>query len=189
MLHHVYSKTRKGHDEIVRPTFGLNTRQRRILAFADGTSALAALNENFPLQEIEDIVSVLSSHQFIFLVGTRSEELASSRQSGNTAHSLHGTYGLVLTQAPEKLSKAKELMLETATIHLGILGQDIVQKIESAHCAHSLTCLAAQWAMALCASKTAARYAQLYLEQLKLILFEEHKQPSDSRLPAMLSKH
>jgi hypothetical protein len=188
MLHHVYAKTRKGHNEIVRPTFGLHARQRRILAFADGTRILADLNEPFPLQEMEDIVSMLSNQQFILLVGTQPDEVVLPCRSGTTRNDPRGTHLLALTQASEKIRKAKEFMLETATIHLGILGRDIVQKIESADCARSLIGLAGQWAMALCASKTAARYAPLYLEQLKVILFDEHDQGPDARLPAMLPK-
>lgn len=187
MLHHVYAKTRKGHDEIVRPTFGLNTRQRRILAFVDGIKPLAALSGQFPVQEMEDIVFMLSGHDFIFLASAIPEEHASPRLPKNAVHCLRSANSLTLTHTPEKIHKAKEFMLETATIHLGILGRDIIQKIESADCAHSLACLAGQWTMALCASKTAARYAQLYLEQLKLILFEEQEQLSSSSCSEMSS--
>jgi hypothetical protein len=187
MLHHIYGKTRKGHDEIVRPTFGLNTRQRRILAFVDGARTLSGLIGQFPVKEMEDIVLMLSSLEFIFLVSAGPAEHASQPAPENAARRSRSTNTSALTSAPEKISKAREFMLETATIHLGILGRDIIQKIEFADSAHSLACLAGQWAMALCASKSAARYAQLYLEQLKLILFEEQSQLSGSPDPDMSS--
>lgn len=191
MLHHVYAKTRKGHDEIVRPTFGLNSRQRRILIFADGIRPLSALNDHFPAQEIEDIISVLSGHHFIFLSGEIYKVGRSYREHGNIQVSKEfGCFGSsgpagdsrkpVLTRSIEEIARAKEFMLEVAVIHLGILGRDIIQKIEAADSAQSLACLAGQWTMALCASKSATRYAQLYLEQLKLILFEEHEPASAS---------
>ncbi|MGV3741459.1 MAG: hypothetical protein ACO1NO_04025 [Burkholderiaceae bacterium] len=194
LLRHVYAQTAKGREEIVRPKFGLNPRQRRILNFVDGVKTLSLLREQFPIQEMEDIVSILSEQQFIHLIGENVEEHRSMRDREHGRHVYHwsSSYqtGLSsrrtapmprLTRDAERIRRAKEFMLEIAAIHLGILGRDIVQKIDSARCAHSLAGITGQWAMALCASKGAARYAQLYLEQLKLILFEEE--------PELLSLH
>lgn len=192
LLHHIYAKTSKGHDEIVRPRFGLNPRQRRILTFVDGEHTLLALYGHFPLQEMEDIVSTLAGQHFIFLARKETHHAAgSSWQQGNTraAYTWNTDNGFnsarhqddirsILTQDPGRVLKAKEFMLEIAATHLGILGREIVQKIEAAQSAPSLSSLAGQWAMALCASKTASRYAPLYLEQLKCILFEEAQDAS-----------
>jgi hypothetical protein len=187
LLSHIYAKTSKGEDEIVRPKFGLNPRQRRILSFVDGARPLFPLHGQFPVQEMEDIVTVLAGQEFIFLIGEKPEETASLRQQEyaerhafrwpqrTDAHQpgFHDEHRAALTHDPEKVHKAKEFMLETAAVHLGILGRDIIEKISSAESAYALASFAGQWTMALCASKTAARYAQLYLEQLKAILFEE----------------
>lgn len=186
LLRHVYAQTAKGREEIVRPKFGLNPRQRRILNSVDGVKTLSFLRKQFPIQEMEDIVLVLSEQQFIQFVGEHAEENRSMHDAEHGRHMYHwsSNYHIGpssrrtappprLTRDAEKVRRAKEFMLEIAAIHLGILGRDIVQKIESARCAHSLAGITGQWAMALCASKGAARYAQLYLEQLKLILFEE----------------
>jgi hypothetical protein len=190
LLHHVYAQTAKGREEIVRPKFGLNPRQRRILNFVDGARTLSDLRSLFPLQEMEDIVALLAGQHFIQRVGVgvgeHAEEVCPARGLEYRHHvyrwnesqqpRLSGQRAAlkpVLTRDAERIRKAKEFMLEIAAIHLGILGRDIAQKIESAACAHSLAGITGQWAMALCASKGAARYAQLYLEQLKLILFEE----------------
>ncbi len=196
LLHNIYAKTSKGHDEIVRPRFGLNPRQRRILTFVDGVRTLVALYGHFPPQEIEDIACSLAGQDFICLVGKQSQETASSwlHASARDVYTWNENLGLkhtrgqkganpVLTQDPEKVSKAKEFMLEIAAIHLGILGREIIQKIDTAQCSASLASLAGQWTMALCASKTAARYAQLYLEQLKCMLFEEQHDGTAFPLP------
>jgi hypothetical protein len=186
LLQHIYAKTSKGHDEIVRPKFGLNPRQRRILMFVDGEHTLVTLHGHFPLQEMEEIVATLAGHHFIFMTGRQAQETASPCRRGkpraaytwrtgselNSARHHDDVYP-ILTEDPEKILKAKELMLEIAATHLGILGRAIVQKIEAATCAASLSSLAGRWTMALCASKTASRYAALYLERLKCILYEE----------------
>lgn len=193
MLQHIYAKTRKGQEEIVRPKFGLNPRQRRILVFVDGAKTLSGLLDQFPPQEMEDIIAALSDHRFIFLAREKPEVLASQTpyQSASQAYgwkkhcvtdttNRHPDFKTRLTQNPDKVLHAKEFMLETAAIHLGILGREIVHHIESAQSSHSLASLAGQWTMALCASKTAARYAPLYLEHVKGILFEEHEEISVS---------
>ena len=185
-LRHIYAQTAKGREEIVRPKFGLNPRQRRILNFIDGVKPLFVLCNHFPAQEMEDIILVLSEQQFIWRVSERIEEnrFMHDPEHGRHVYQWSSSYHINssnrpaaptprLTRDAERIRRAKEFMLEIAAIHLGILGRDIVQKIESADCAHSLAGITGQWTMALCASKGAARYAQLYLEQLKLILFEE----------------
>ncbi len=185
-LCHIYAQTAKGREEIVRPKFGLNPRQRRILGFVDGVKTLSVLRTDFPVQEMEDIILVLSEQQFISRVREHAEHHhpLQDPQQGSYLYHWSSSYQTSLssprtapkpplTRDAERIRRAKEFMLEIAAIHLGILGRDIVQKIESADCAHSLAGITGQWTMALCASKGAARYAQLYLEQLKLILFEE----------------
>jgi hypothetical protein len=196
LLSHIYAKTPKGENEIVRPKFGLNPRQRRILTFVDGARPLSPLHGQFPVQEMEDIVTVLTRQDFIFLIGEKLEEPASAENateqglaarhafqwtSRTDAHQpgFHDEHRAALTHNSEKVQKAKEFMLETAAVHLGILGRDIIGKISSAESAHALASFAGQWTMALCASKTAARYAQLYLEQLKILLFEDQAEASE----------
>lgn len=193
LLSHIYAKTPKGEDEIVRPKFGLNPRQRRILTFVDGARPLLPLRRQFPVQEMEDIVTILAGQEFIFLIDRKPEGTDSLKMQGYAGrHAFHWNQRTdapqsgchdgnqpALTHDPEKVQMAKDFMLETAAVHLGILGRDIVGKIGSAESALALAGIAGQWTMALCASKTAARYAQLYLEQLKSILFEEQMDTSD----------
>jgi hypothetical protein len=132
LLQHIYAKTSKGHDEIVRPKFGLNPRQRRILMFVDGEHTLVTLHGHFPLQEMEEIVATLAGHHFIFMTGRQAQETASPCRRGkpraaytwrtgselNSARHHDDVYP-ILTEDPEKILKAKELMLEIAAHALG----------------------------------------------------------------------
>lgn len=193
LLRQIYAKTPKGEDELVRPKFGLNPRQRRLLGFVDGSRPLFPLHAQFPVQEMEDIGNALTWQEFILLIGEKPEETVLLWQQGYASRhafrwdhraDLHqagsrGEQGQALTHDVEKVRKAKEFMLETAAVHLGILGREVVGKIGGAQSAHALASVAGQWTMALCASKSAGRYAQLYLEQLKFILFEEKAESAD----------
>lgn len=175
-LQRIYIKTEKGQRELVRPRFGLDSRQRRILMRVDGLIDLRTLAEICPETELEDILAVLIKQDFIvYLTDSGETTLSESDMSGNgKASTIEGVKGKghILTQSFTRFSAAKELMLEVAVVHLGIFGRDIMQKIEQAESADNLMLLAGRWNMALCESKTANRHAPLYLEKLKLLLFE-----------------
>jgi hypothetical protein len=192
----IYIKTEKGQNELVRPRFGLDSRQRRILMGVDGIRNLRMLAEFCPETELEDILNVLIKQGFVVYVKesgatsiygpgdigktrTLPKENATPGCSKEKSRTLTATPGCskeksrTLTQNLARFAAAKELMLEVAVVHLGILGRDIMQKIEQAESSDGLMMLAGRWSMALCESKTANRYAALYLEKLKLLLFEE----------------
>ncbi|OGB27442.1 MAG: hypothetical protein A3I66_06015 [Burkholderiales bacterium RIFCSPLOWO2_02_FULL_57_36] len=189
----IFIKTKKGHDEIAQRQFGLNIRQRRVLIIADGTKNISAIREVIPKDELEEIISFLAEQGFIApgenharkAPATRAEKIVvlesiknersvaarhvSFPHSQKRSESSHADEPALLPDA-EKIRQVKDFMTTTATTYLGLLGADVIHRIERAKGAAQLMIVVGHWHMALQESKQGNRFAAPYLEQVTAAL-------------------
>ncbi|WP_061539878.1 hypothetical protein [Collimonas fungivorans] len=180
LLSAVFTKTAKGREEIAQRTFGLSARQRSILIVMDGTKNLDALKGVMPQNELDDIVSVLSTHLFITLSGAELkevQEISVGKSFGYAPFSAQESIGVTprraentLTQDDAKIREIKDFMTTTAHTYLGLLAADLIQQIERAKTSTSLRTVVGQWHMALRGSKHGNRFAGPYLDQVSAAL-------------------
>lgn len=183
----IFVQTRKGRSEIVRPTFGLSSRERRILNAMDGTRCISDLACLCPMPELDEIVATLLERGYI--VQSHQEAMVQTvpeiRSAGPRETAARATSAVPISASrarlradPEaydaaRLAQAKILMSEVCAIHLGMLGSEIVAKIERASDTPSLLSLIGEWHMALCESKYGSHYAGMFIDQLKQLLLHK----------------
>lgn len=186
----VFVKTAKGRDEIAQRGSELNPRQRRVLIMIDGNRDLEALAALIPEQELADAITFLAQRQFIEtaaeshkkpqLVALKKPEPADSPAAEFVAKHAPPLLAVVkpeaepadngLTKDPETIRQVKDFMTTTAQTYLGLLGSDVIQRIERAKDAAQLMSVVGHWHMALHDSKQGGRFAAPYLEQVKTSL-------------------
>lgn len=188
----VFVKTAKGRDEIAQRGNELNPRQRRVLIMIDGSRDLDALAVLIPEQELADAITFLAERQYIEtsaevhkkpqLVALKKPESADSPAAEPVVK--HAPPLLVLaavkpeaapadnglTNDPATIRQVKDFMTTTAQTYLGLLGSDVIQRIERAKDAAQLMSVVGHWHMALHDSKQGGRFAAPYLEQVKTSL-------------------
>lgn len=192
-IHTIFTKTAKGHDEIVQRRFGLTARQRRALIVMDGKKTVSSIAEMMPEDELEEIVSFLAGQGFIVPASvsprktsagsfgqkithesTRSDRSVAAKPSQPTQVPKRIESGesdkAALLQDPEKIRQVKDFMTTTATTYLGLLSADVIHRIERAKGAEQLMMVIGHWHMALRESKQGNRFAGPYLEQVTIAL-------------------
>ncbi len=162
----VFVKTAKGHAEIAQRRHGLNPRQRHVLIVMDGSRSLETIAAMLPTAELEEIVCFLASEHFI--VNAEDGARQQSAQQGQARESAPPQQGLI--QDTETLRGVKDFMTITTQTYMGLLGADLIQRIERARDAGQLLAVVGHWHMALHASKQGGRFAQPYLEQVRKAL-------------------
>lgn len=181
-VHSVFIKTAQGREEISRRSNKLSTRQRQVLIMMDGSKSLGVMTALLPLSELKDTVSFLIQHGFIAPLehgGGQSETPVMNGAAATThenpgAHVADTSTGLgrenTLTQNPDVVRQVKDFMTTTAHTCLGLLGADVIQRIERARDAAQLMTVVGHWHMALRESRQGNRFAGSYLEQVKAAL-------------------
>jgi hypothetical protein len=74
---------------------------------------------------------------------------------------------LALTDDPAKIRQVKDFMTTTTQTYLGLLGANVIQRIERAKDATQLMSVLGHWHMALRDSKQGGRFAGPYLDQVR----------------------
>ncbi len=189
----IFTKTAKGRDEISRRSAALSARQRAILIMLDGSKRLHAVNTMMPELEVASIVHFLEAQQYITAdqpaktppiraaSGARAA-LPDARQTNlpgsGTAHGKPPRTpikGGSAQEAPrpmpsvsaQTLRDIKDFMNAKTHAYLGLMGTDVVRRVEHANDAVQLMSVLGHWHMALRESKNGKLHAAGYLEQVK----------------------
>lgn len=189
MIHNpqlVYCKTAKGHEEITGRHHGLLSRQRSTLILMDCAKSLGIIATAIPLPELEKTVPFLMQSGFIVLADEQRERAsrnaAQPKQAFNDVNLVAAASKpaiiaaplqlkqSVLTQDPAVLENVKQFMITTANTYLGLMGAEIISRVQRCHNADQLMAAVAHWHMALRDSKIGAAFAASFLEQVKFEL-------------------
>ncbi len=186
--HLIYCKTEKGRLEVTDRQHGLSARQRSALIIIDCAKTMGIVANIIPQQELAQTIPFLSQHGFIVLADALREQ---QRRPANSAAHHPGTPTLVpvtpvvpvtaakpgLTQDMTLVGKVKDFMITTANTHLGLMGADIIMRIQRCHNAEQLMAAAGFWHMALRESRTGSSFASTFIEQVKFELREQSESP------------
>jgi hypothetical protein len=165
----VFCKTEKGRAELGQRQAGLNSRQRSVLIMLDGRKRLSDLETLLPSEVLQGIVDVLVEQDFIAPVRLKIEPAAV------------GPAGASARGAPSaKLIEIKQMMVQSAEAHIGLLAADVVRRIEHAGDEAQLMSVLGHWNMAMHESKHGREVARLQLDQIKASLQGEERGAEES---------
>ncbi|ARU32727.1 hypothetical protein CAP31_14290 [Sulfuriferula sp. AH1] len=184
----VYCKTAKGHEEIAGRHHGLQSRQRSTLILMDCAKSLGIIATAIPLPELEKTIPFLLQSGFIVLADEQREQATriNAMQNRVVTNDINLTSAALkpavitpspqprspaLTQDPAVIAEVKHFMTTTANTYLGLMGAEIISRIQRCHSAEQLMAAVAHWHMALRDSKTGVAFAADFLEQVR---FELH---------------
>ena len=178
-MHAVFGKTQRGREELNQRGKGLNARQRSILILMDGARSLQMLTAIISPPELKETVPYLLKQGFIARPTAATAEVltAEARPApDNLGHADNPDEGTVpavrLTQDAAKVRQVQDFMVTTTQTYLGLLGADVIKRIERAKNAEQLMAVVGHWHMALHDSRQGSRFAAPYLEQVKTSLSE-----------------
>lgn len=182
----VFAKTDKGREEMASRAHGLNPMQRRVLIIIDGIKKFDAIIEMIPAVipagEMGKIFSVLLGQGFIVAVadtvatpiaetgrneGAAVLQMPSAPARRNISLVKPASEEDSLIQDPSVIRLIKDFMTTTSQTYLGLLGADVIQRIERAKSADQLLSVLGYWHMALQDSREGHRFAAPYLEQVR----------------------
>ena len=180
--HLVYCKTAKGHEEISNRHHGLLSRQRSTLILMDCAKSIGIIANAIPLPELQQTVPFLMQSGFIVLADEQREqanriELKPKQRLDDINLVATASKPAIITpppqlnQTPEVVESVKHFMITTANTYLGLMGAEVISRIQRCHNADQLMAAVAHWHMALRDSKIGAAFAADFLEQVK---FELH---------------
>ncbi|HRH73629.1 MAG TPA: hypothetical protein PLM62_11080 [Zoogloea sp.] len=163
----IFSKTRKGHDEIENRSGALSPRVRRVLIFVDGKRSVEDLRGMLQSDDLQHTLGMLEEDGFIEMIGPASAMSAGAPaaiQGSVTAFRLHPP-----GDDPVRLQQARNFMLNTLNAFVGALGTSSLQdRVEAARSPAELRTLFDEWYHAIVSSRDGRREA----EQLRSKLLE-----------------
>lgn len=161
----IFSKTRKGYEEIETRAGGLGPRIRRVLIFVDGKRSVEDLRGMLQYDDLQHTLGMLEEDGFIELNAQASTpDAASLAMASLTAFRLHPP-----GDDPVRLQKARNFMLNTLNAFVGALGTSSLQdRVEAARSPAELRALFDEWYHAIVSSRDGRREA----EQLRSKLLE-----------------
>ena len=151
----------------------LNLRQRQVLIMIDGKRTQDDLEKHLNHLDVAKIVADLEQLGYI-----HDPESASTKHSPSALVNVAKTDAspVISTQPTEastdtqKVSGLKEILLDSSKEYLGIMGQNITQRIEAAQSLEQLKGCISLWHMAIRESKTGKPVAGILMEQVQQFL-------------------
>lgn len=171
-MHAVFGKTQRGREELSQRGKGLNARQRSILILMDGARSLQMLTAIISPPELKETVPYLLQQGYIARPTAATAEAMTTEASPAPDHPDDGPAPVKLTQDAAKVRQVQDFMVTTSQTYLGLLGADVIKRIERAKNAEQLMAVVGHWHMALHGSRQGSRFAAPYLEQVKTSLSE-----------------
>ena len=165
----IFSKTRKGHDEIENRSGALSPRVRRVLIFVDGKRSVEDLRGMLQSDDLQHTLGMLEEDGFIEMSGPASALSSGApvaSQASVTAFRLHPP-----GDDPVRLQQARNFMLNTIRTFVGALGTSSLQdRLEAARTHADLRALFDEWYHALVTSRDGRREAEHLRSKLLEIL-------------------
>jgi len=158
LLHTVYVKTGKAHEEMIDRRHGLRPKARQVLIML-AVSMFTAVIAGF---ELPQILQELERTGFI------------APLSAETVQQAPHLEAITLTAAPEEvdplaLLEIKLLMQESIQQNLGLLGADLKKQVAAIRDAAGLRATMARWYMALRESRKGADSADALLQKARAL--------------------
>ena len=160
----LFTKSAKGLAELADKAYRLDLRARQVLILADGQCTLARMQQLRPNLDVPAIAAKLLAEGY--LTGGPSPVASQPQTPPPAAHGQEQDTPL----PPEKLATVREIMIESTNSYIGILGGDIIRKVDRAQSLIPLKGCIAQWNMALRDSRGGKLVADQYLREVHLVL-------------------
>ena len=164
----VFAKTEIAIEEIKGNTRTLNARHRQVLVMVDGKRTQDSLENFFVHYDVPDILNKLASNQFVETIEQQIRRLNQLKAANDLSYSK--SIGNRIILEPKVLWPIQILMAENTKQHLGILGKNLITKIDAIEEYDELMSFMSQWHMAMRESKT-GRYeiSELMLQVSSMI--------------------
>lgn len=148
----IYTKTQKGHDEVVARTGGLSPRVRRLLIFIDGKRTSDQLQAMVGDASLTDSIELLRASGYIEeLSGTAPAAAEAAPDEAEAAPAAAPVASSPATSAdPRVLDVARKLMLNSLSDYTGPLKyRALMQRIRDESTAKGLMQLTEEWYQAV----------------------------------------
>lgn len=149
-----YTKTAAGFEEITRRERRLPALQRRLLILVDGERERTQLARLLDVADIDPLLAGLAAAGLIAPRGAAAPVRATAQQA----------------LCPATLHRARALMRESATRHLGVFGNALQHAIDDAADRNALLSVSARWHMEMRGSRKGREEADALLHALREIL-------------------
>ena len=170
----VYAKTGKGRQEIEGRMYGLTAKERRILILVDAQRDAAEIIAAVGLMnEADALFARLHKDGFVHLVGRETTHVNVQSQAIRAPTIFPVELGKATPSCPvdvEALALIKQIMAKATNEHLGLLGVDMVRRIDLANDADSIKSCIANWNMAMRQSRSGRDCVDKQLSQIELLL-------------------
>lgn len=156
------TKSAKGLAELASKDYRLDLRSRQVLILADGLCTLVRMQQLRPNLDVQTIAAKLVAEGYLNggppSIAPRIPPPAAKDQ------------GQDIPLPPEKLAIVREIMTESTRNHIGLLGGDILRRVDTAHSLIQLKGCIAQWHLALRDSRGGKPVADQHLREVHLVL-------------------
>ena len=136
-----FVKTPKGVEEMTSRSLGLGQRARRLLILVDGKKELAGIAAAFPGEDARGVLKNLASEGFIRLLEPPAPPPEPKRPAAAPAPS-------PLDDA-QRFDMARNFMVNTVNAFLGIMGSNLIEKLERCRGLEELRSHYAAWREAI----------------------------------------
>lgn len=159
MNSNAFHKTSKGLAEIANNSYQLDHKSRQILILINESISVQQLQQMRPNLDVVSIIQLLIEAGFV-----------TSTQPVSPARVTISVVEPVAVVDIETLAAVKQIMTDSTKEFIGILGADLIRKIEAVKDDAQLKTCIAQWHMALRDSRYGKPVADQLLDNLKSML-------------------
>lgn len=189
-----YVKTEKGRREIDTRADGLPARMRRLLLMIDGQKTIADLMAQTGLSlELDSLLAELLDKGYIAIVGAASEPLQLETPAPPVLPRAPEQLAVVpptqvAAPAPEsvaatgfepvsakELAECRQIMLDSANAFLGLMGADVVKRIQAADTEDKLRACLTRWHLSMRESRNGRAVAEPLFQKVRTILHAENE--------------
>lgn len=159
----VFSKTRKGQDEVETRGGGLTPRVRRVLIMVDGKRTVEDLRGVLAADDLTHTLGMLEEEGYIEMAALKDERSGQTRPPAQQAMPAITAFRPLVIQEgdPTKLAKARNFMANTVNVFIGTLGAtSLLNRIETADGHEDLRAAFDEWYQAIVTSRDGRREAE-----------------------------
>ena len=152
------TKSAKGLAELANGVYRLDLRSRQVLILADGQCTLERMQQLRPNMDVRTIADKLVAEGYLNGDSPPPPQLVTHAKEQEPP------------LPPEKLAIVRNIMAESTRNYIGILGSDILRRIDTVQSLVQLKGCIAQWNMALRDSRGGKQVADQHLREVHLVL-------------------
>lgn len=153
-------KTALGLTELSGAVFNLDLKSRQLLILADGKRTLDCIKQLRPNMDVHGIATRLMSDGYLHGEALINKPLIQIPTAPTEEKPV----------SVEGLNQAKNIMIETTRTYVGIMGEELIRKIDAANNLTQIKKCIAQWNMAMRDSFKGKQAANQHLLEVNLAL-------------------